>query len=326
MILIISHAGHTVNQVMDWLNYHNKPYIRVSDLDNLYELINIEISDNAFTVRIKNNEYDIDLSEISVVWVWHGYIRFKELGIFETGQISSNPEVTENLQSQMRTIYGFIENYINTKRIIGHTFLQDVNKLTLLHYAQQLGLHIPHTYISTKKQQLCGLSTEMELITKSIQQSPFIRNKNGDVILQGYTTELLPSQINSIQQENIFPSLVQEKLDKKYELRIFYLDGECYPMAIFSQRDQQTSVDFRRYNNQKPNRMMKCTIPSLLRDKITKLMKRTGLNTGSLDFVKTKDNRYVFLEVNPVGQFGFVSEACNYHLEKIIAEKLVSYC
>ena len=52
-------------------------------------------------------------------------------------------------------------------------------------------------------------------------------------------------------------------------------------------------------------------------------MKKLKLETGSLDFIKTTDDRLVFLEVNPVGQFGMVSSPCNYYLEKKIAEYLI---
>jgi hypothetical protein len=39
--------------------------------------------------------------------------------------------------------------------------------------------------------------------------------------------------------------------------------------------------------------------------------------------LQTPDGREVFLEVNPVGQFGMVSAPCNYHLEKKVAELLI---
>ncbi len=44
------------------------------------------------------------------------------------------------------------------------------------------------------------------------------------------------------------PSLIQGYVEKKYELRIFYLNGECFASAIFSQLDEQTKIDFRNYN------------------------------------------------------------------------------
>ena len=56
---------------------------------------------------------------------------------------------------------------------------------------------------------------------------------------------------------------------------------------------------------------------------MAKLMKDLELNTGSIDFIKTKQGRFVFLEVNPVGQYGMTSYPCNYHLDKKIAEYLI---
>jgi hypothetical protein len=47
------------------------------------------------------------------------------------------------------------------------------------------------------------------------------------------------------------------------------------------------------------------------------------LSTGSLDLVRCPDGRFVFLEVNPVGQFGMISQPCNYRLEKEVAAHLL---
>ena len=39
--------------------------------------------------------------------------------------------------------------------------------------------------------------------------------------------------------------------------------------------------------------------------------------------ILNKNNEYVFLEINPVGQYGMVSEPCNYFLDKKIAHYLI---
>ena len=38
--------------------------------------------------------------------------------------------------------------------------------------------------------------------------------------------------------------------------------------------------------------------------------------------IQSDKNELVFLEINPVGQFGMVSSPCNYYLEKKVASKL----
>lgn len=94
-------------------------------------------------------------------------------------------------------------------------------------------------------------------------------------------------------------------------------------MAIFSQEDQQTEVDFRNYNFEKPNRTVPFLLPIDLQEKLIQLMKNLHLKSGSIDMVLTEEGDYVFLEVNPVGQFGMVSSPCNYELSKLIAETLI---
>lgn len=53
-------------------------------------------------------------------------------------------------------------------------------------------------------------------------------------------------------------------------------------------------------------------------------MTKVEMNSGSIDMIVTLNNNYVFLEVNPVGQFWQVSYLCNYYLEKKIAHYLRS--
>lgn len=52
-------------------------------------------------------------------------------------------------------------------------------------------------------------------------------------------------------------------------------------------------------------------------------MKKMNLDTGSIDMIVTPELEYVFLEVNPVGQYDMVSVPCNYHLHSKIAKILI---
>jgi len=120
-----------------------------------------------------------------------------------------------------------------------------------------------------------------------------------------------------------YPSLFQEKIEKEYEVRSFYIDGRFYSMAIFSQNDKQTKDDFRKYNFQNMNRMVPYQLDKKTELNLHKVYSMLNLDTGSADFIKGKDGKYYFLEINPTGQFGFVSFYCNYNLEKIVAKHLI---
>ena len=123
--------------------------------------------------------------------------------------------------------------------------------------------------------------------------------------------------------EKFFPSLFQEEIIKEYELRSFYLDGRFYSMAIFSQNNKKTKVDFRNYDLKHPNRTVPYKLCEIVQERLKKTFTELKLKTGSADLIKGKDGEYYFLEINPVGQFTQVSMPCNYQLEKKIAEFII---
>ncbi|MCO5279552.1 MAG: hypothetical protein M9931_00690 [Chitinophagales bacterium] len=110
--------------------------------------------------------------------------------------------------------------------------------------------------------------------------------------------------------------------------RIWY--GEIIPskdmagrlMTNFSQLDPNTSLDYRKYNLNNPNRTVPYYLPKEIQDKIFCLLQKINLNFGVIDLILTEEGEYYFLEVNPVGQFGFVSKHGNYYIEKEIANYL----
>lgn len=174
----------------------------------------------------------------------------------------------------------------------------NANKLISLRVAESVGLCIPSTYVSSDKSEILNFhSKNHNVITKFIQDVIFL---NPQGMLLRSTTERV-SKADITKMDNIFsPSLIQTEIKKKYEIRVFYLQGECYAMAIFSQQDKQTRVDYRNYNHQCPNRMVPYILPRAIELKINRFMKKMNLDTGSIDMIVTPELEYVFLEVNPV--------------------------
>jgi D-alanine-D-alanine ligase-like ATP-grasp enzyme len=59
--------------------------------------------------------------------------------------------------------------------------------------------------------------------------------------------------------------------------------------------------------------------------KIKILLKKIKINSGSIDMIVTPANEFYFLEINPTGQFNFLSEYTNSYVEKLIAYKLIKH-
>ena len=62
----------------------------------------------------------------------------------------------------------------------------------------------------------------------------------------------------------------------------------------------------------------------MIKEKITDFMLDKKLESGSIDVMVDKNNDYWFLEVNPVGQFDFLSGENNFYIEREIAKTLIN--
>jgi glutathione synthase/RimK-type ligase-like ATP-grasp enzyme len=195
-----------------------------------------------------------------------------------------------------------------------------VTKLACLEKARQAGMKIPRTIVATRKAEIAKLLQEGQYITKPMYEVRTMEIDNKKFV--PWTRKLTADDIKDL-PELIYPSLVQECVEKQFELRVFVLEDEIFPMTIFSQAYEETSVDFRASGPSNYMRKSPITLPKELNNSIRKFMKLMALNTGSIDILYSTTGEYYFLEVNPVGQFGMTSVPCNYFLEKRIAQLLI---
>ncbi|MEZ4829730.1 MAG: grasp-with-spasm system ATP-grasp peptide maturase [Bacteroidia bacterium] len=326
MVIISSqNSDVSTGEVMDWLRSMGKQVYRINGESFEAALGNFQLqigtdANPDFTLETEGRK--ISSSEINAFW-------FRRSAIDETATSRLDSlHVSPALQQQMAGHMGMeatalqsaFFTWLSDKNVLGNFQVKGLNKLAVLRLARQSGLDIPATIVTNSRENLLTFARQYpEMITKCISEVRPLRD-NGKT-LGMYTSSISLEDAQTL-PEYFAPSLFQENIQKAFEIRIFYLDGEMYPMAIFSQLDPTTAVDFRQYNHEKNNRTVPYALPQPVREKITFLMEQLSLNTGSIDIIRSVDRRYVFLEVNPVGQFGMVSKPCNYFLEKKIAQFL----
>lgn len=318
MVLILSEKNDiSTDHVIDWLRFFNVGYTRINDDEklNLQKIIlsNTEIN---FHLQDKIQDSVIDTTNIQTIWARRGYLNMSILPpLIKKKDIKE--QIIEHLQLELSEIQDIFALILSKKKSIGRLDKYHTSKLNALLVAKKNKLLIPNTIIVTTKNELN--KCKKELITKSIASTPMFR---GQKELNLLYTELLSHQRKQNIPQKFFPSLFQEKIEKEFEIRVFYLNKKLYSMAIFSQNDPQTRIDFRKYNDTSPNRVCPYKLPKSIERRIINFMLDMELNCGSIDLIKDTDGNYIFLEVNPVGQFGNVSYYCNYQLEKIIATTL----
>jgi ATP-GRASP peptide maturase of grasp-with-spasm system len=329
MILILSKKNHetSTESVMDWLNFLGGKYKRLNGGDFLFDC-NLILNNEGFFFK----DIEIPLDKIEVIWNRRWLDEDFIFSIMEGAEfdMQNTIEINMHLSKEINVISKFFFQFLKDKKWLSAPEEMAHNKLEVLSVASKYGLKTPFTIVTTRKSELIKLRKEKNrIISKNISDPAmfFTKTKSDEDILGfGYSTKTIEVDDELIEQvsDSFFPSLFQELVNKDFEIRVFYLDGNFYSMAIFSQLDEKTMIDFRNYDTIKPIRYIPYTLPSDIEGKLRKLIQYFNYTTGSIDIVKSIEGEYFFLEFNPVGQFGMTSKPCNYYLEKKIAEYLIN--
>ena len=119
------------------------------------------------------------------------------------------------------------------------------------------------------------------------------------------------------------PVMAQEYVPKKLELRVTIVGEKIFTCAIYSQGSEKTKIDWRHYDSEKVKHEI-FKLPKEIEHKILLFMKEAGLKFGAIDMILTPKDEFVFLEVNPSGQFGWIEDLTGMPISKSIAELLIN--
>ena len=275
----------------------------------------------------KVNNKIINFNKYSAIWIrrWFSYSNVDEMSLnCKSEFISGLDELNQHISLEVKTLRLFFHSMLqNNKNAINGNNVFELNKMEVLYHAQKVGLLIPKTFIITSLKTLKKVfnsNPNKKFITKPLSNCSSFKIEN-ETFME-YTTEM---DLLNIESKKFAPSLLQEKIEKLFEIRTFFIGNSYFSMAIFSQENPKTAIDFRKYDNIFPNRNCPYNLPESIKKKLIKLNKILGLKTGSIDLIKSTSGEFYFLEINPEGQYGMTSVPCNYRLDEKISKYLSSY-
>jgi ATP-GRASP peptide maturase of grasp-with-spasm system len=326
MILVLSDDQFqtSLDEVLLWLSHFNANFVRLNSFDytELSE-INVDFCDDSVEFQGKK----IHFENINVVWHFRfGKKTDSSIEIVADEKLKGSESLIMNHLGKTNDIISqYFFSKLKSKAWFNLPSNSNVNKLYVLDIAQKVGLSIPKTIISNDKKKLKSfvIENDEDVITKPIWEVFSI--SKGTTYYASYTTKIFSSDPFFDDENESFPSMLQKNIVKRFEIRTFFIDNRFYSMAIFSQENEQTKQDFRVYDRKKPNRTIPYKLPTEIEEKLTQLLDILNLKTTSIDLIYSDKDEFVFLEVNPVGQFGMTSEPCNYNLEKEMALTLIKY-
>ncbi len=190
------------------------------------------------------------------------------------------------------------------------------NKTRQLRLAQAVGLVIPPTLITNDAAaaRQFYIAQQGSVIAKLQTSLTYGMQGTG-----GLPTRLISAaDLDALDGLRHCPMIFQRYVRKGYELRIAWVDGHAFVGALDGKK---CGVDWR---YECTARWQPYTLPAALQSKLGRLMALLGLRQGAIDLIVTPEGEYVFLEVNPSGEWGMLQAELELPIAAAIAEALLA--
>jgi hypothetical protein len=194
------------------------------------------------------------------------------------------------------------------------------SKALQLAMAQDLGARVPRTLFTNDPSDLARFFEETggRLVHKVMTQGVLGRDERQMV----YTSRLLREHLARADLLKSCPGLFQQLIEKACDLRITVIGEQVFAVEIHSQADERGAIDWRRGDVPKLKHLVH-PLPGDVSGFCRDLVRSLDLNYGAIDLILTPEGEYVFLEINPTGQFGWVEALTGLPLIDTLADLLV---
>jgi glutathione synthase/RimK-type ligase-like ATP-grasp enzyme len=177
--------------------------------------------------------------------------------------------------------------------------------------------------------QKAGLEIPPTLMTNDPEEaSEFARRHEGNVIYKQFialpdtwreTRRLGAEEVKIIETVRLTPVIFQSYVEAVADLRVTVVGDEFYAASTDLRKaeypvDVRLNLDMRYEPHQ---------LPSAVEARLRTMMHWLGLEYGAIDMRLTSDGRYVFLEINPAGQFLYIEYMTGQKIAAALAEHLI---
>lgn len=184
------------------------------------------------------------------------------------------------------------------------------NKVYQMVYVSKHGWNIPKSYIGNDKLISNEYTKSLSIIKPLTTGKTY--GKNGWELYQTNIFRGIEEDID------LTPVYLQHYIPKQYEVRITIIAKEVYAVRI----DTKNKIDWRLdYQNHKYT-LIAC--PENVIRKCYQMMTDFNLIFGAFDFIVTPENEWIFLEVNPNGQWLWLEQSLSLDISKKILDNLIS--
>jgi hypothetical protein len=307
-VLVISDIyDFTTDFVCLELEKRHVNYLRLNrDEFHTYK-IQLDTSNFEITVKLGNCKYNISNENLKSIY-YRAPIFLREIN-------QTEKSIEEQLYSEQWM--SFVKNLLIFKDAIWlnnpeKTYKAE-NKIVQLQYAKSIGFNIPYTIVTNGSPEL----ENERYVVKSLDTAFFnIKGKEGFV----YSNILQKEEIQNANLEWA-PVVIQEYIYPKTDIRVTVVGNDVFATSITS-KGKGVEIDWRIVKDDVD--FTTISLPIHIKEKCSQLVKELGLNFGAIDLLKTEENDYLFLEINPTGEWAWLVHTTGQLIPQSIADMLVS--
>ncbi|WP_040204049.1 hypothetical protein [Neobacillus jeddahensis] len=307
-VLVISDIyDFTTDFVCLELEKRHVNYLRLNrDEFHTYK-IQLDTSNFEITVKLGNYKYNISNENLKSIY-YRAPIFLREIN-------QTEKSIEEQIYSEQWM--SFVKNLLIFKDAIWlnnpeKTYKAE-NKIVQLQYAKSIGFNIPYTIVTNGSPEL----ENERYVVKSLDTAFFnIKGKEGFV----YSNILQKEEIQNANLEWA-PVVIQEYIYPKTDIRVTVVGNDVFATSITS-KGNGVEIDWRIVKDEVD--FTTVSLPAHIEEKCVQLVKDLGLKFGAIDLLKTEENDYMFLEINPTGEWAWLVHTTGQLIPQSIADMLVS--
>lgn len=190
------------------------------------------------------------------------------------------------------------------------------DKLRQLVAARAAGLRCPETLITNEPAAVRAFWEQLggRMITKML--TPYSRSMLGDGDFV-HTSRVSPEDLEDLDGLRLCPMVFQEEIPRAREHRVLWVGGRVFGGSL--RTAEMASADWR---TDLSLRWEPSTVPAEVVAGMGRLMRELGLLAGAFDLMETPAGDWVFLEVNPAGEWGMLERDLGLPIGDAIAAAL----
>jgi hypothetical protein len=190
-----------------------------------------------------------------------------------------------------------------------------------LRIAGEVGFELPPTLFTNSPDEFLDFYRQHDgqIITKLAGTS--FHRSFGNHFMR-YTEVVSKRDLGHVASIRHCPVILQAYVPKQVELRITVVGRQVFAAEIHSQQTHHTRHDWRRYDHANTP-LFPHDLPPEIHERCVRLVERLGLAYGAIDMILTPDGRYVFVEINPNGQYLWIEQKTGLPISDAVCEFLM---